>query len=74
MQAALIRGTLLGVKYMDKNNGGRGGCIVNMGSAGGNQTIKTCNPARIVVAENTSFLFSYTVAPKTLSSYIYSDV
>ena len=35
MQAALIRGTLLGVKYMDKNNGGRGGCIVNMGSAGG---------------------------------------
>lgn len=29
---AVIRGTLLGVKYMDKNNGGHGGCIVNMGS------------------------------------------
>lgn len=31
----MIRGTLLGVKYMDKNKGGHGGCIVNMGSAGG---------------------------------------
>ena len=38
IQAALIQGTLLGVKYMNKNNGGRGGCIVNMGSAAGIQT------------------------------------
>jgi short-subunit dehydrogenase len=37
IQTALIQGTLLGVKYMDKNNGGRGGCIVNMGSVAGIQ-------------------------------------
>lgn len=34
-QVAVIEGTLLGVKFMDKNNGGRGGCIVNMASSAG---------------------------------------
>ncbi|XP_028400418.1 15-hydroxyprostaglandin dehydrogenase [NAD(+)]-like [Dendronephthya gigantea] len=32
---SVIHGTLLGVKYMDKNNGGKGGCIVNMASEAG---------------------------------------
>ncbi|XP_028402031.1 uncharacterized protein LOC114524972 [Dendronephthya gigantea] len=45
--AAVIRGTLLGVKYMDKKNGGRGGCIVNMGSAGGLCYIPNSNCAYI---------------------------
>jgi short-subunit dehydrogenase len=34
-QAAVIEFTLLGVKYMGKNNDGHGGCIVNMASGAG---------------------------------------
>ena len=31
----MIEGTLLAAKIMDKNNGGLGGCIVNIASAAG---------------------------------------
>jgi len=39
---AVVRGTLLGMKYMGKDKGGKGGIIVNVGSVFGLEPIASC--------------------------------
>jgi len=35
LQNAVVRGTLLGLQYMGKDEGGKGGVVVNLSSIGG---------------------------------------
>lgn len=42
MQAAVVRGSLLGMQYMGKDKGGNGGLIINISSILGLQTLSSC--------------------------------
>ena len=37
MQTAVIQGTYLGIEFMSKDNGGRGGSVINISSYAGMQ-------------------------------------
>lgn len=62
-QNAVSQGTLLGIKYMGKNNGGKGGVIVNIASILGLQELSGCpiyvGTKHFVVGLNRSFGTKY---------------
>lgn len=55
----MVQGTLLGIKHMGKNNGGKGGVIINIASILGLQELNGCpiyvGTKHFVVGMNRSF-------------------